>query len=127
MKADHHDGWDADDNEGRAGSQDQASLARARDGFVPTPPDFADEVLVTTVPLTPRTELRARLQTWKGERRLDIRAFSLYKGGEWGPTQRGISLPLERAGDLLKAVRLLHEAAEREVDGVLDARIESTV
>lgn len=41
-------------------------------------PDFEDELLVATVPLTPKKELRAQLQSWKGERRCDLRVFTHY-------------------------------------------------
>jgi hypothetical protein len=110
-----NDPWVTVKFKGRDGWEERARIARETDDWIPAPSVFEDEVLVATVPLTEKTELRLRLQTWKGERRIDVRVFNHYvRKDEWGPTQRGVSLPIERAGDLLEAVRELHEAAKRE-------------
>jgi hypothetical protein len=77
--------------------------------------DFTNETLVASFPLTDKTELRARLQTWNEQRRADLRVYNLYKRtGEWGPTRRGVSVPVEQLSELLELVQGLVEAAERE-------------
>jgi hypothetical protein len=51
---------------------------------------------------------------FKGERRADLRVYTCYGSGEWGPTKRGINVQLEQAADLLLAAQAVADAARRE-------------
>jgi Transcriptional Coactivator p15 (PC4) len=77
--------------------------------------DFTEEATAAVIELNAKTQVRFRLQTWKNTRRLDIRIFNLYaKSGEWGPTSRGVSVPVKHTEELLAAVTALVEAARLE-------------
>ena len=65
------------------------------------------------IPRNAACQVRVEFSKYRGNPLLDIREFCLRNDGEWAPTQRGISLPADRARDLLAALQAeLAEAAD---------------
>jgi hypothetical protein len=74
------------------------------------------EVVAYTFPVGQTGEVRARLRTWDGRRRADLRLFVLNRDGERVPTKTGLSVDLESLPHLLAAVEALIAAAAPEPD-----------
>lgn len=71
----------------------------------------AQEQVVAVVPKGRRTEIRAVLREYDGELLAELRTFVRLKEGRWVPTVRGVALPAERVGELVKAAEALTQAA----------------
>lgn len=53
--------------------------------------------------------IRALVQFYRGRKMIHLRQF-YEQDGEWKPTQRGIALPVDKLGELEKAVAALRAA-----------------
>ena len=73
--------------------------------------DGQGERVVCTIPKGERCEIRAVLREYEGQQLAEVRVFLRKRDGGWLPTRRGVSVPVERADELLAAVRALAEAA----------------
>ena len=58
-----------------------------------------------------RCEVRAVIRPWEGQELAELRVFLRKGDGGWLPTRRGVSVPVERADELLAAAQALAEAA----------------
>ena len=58
-------------------------------------------------------QVRVEFSEYRANHLLDVREYYLRNDGDWAPTQRGISLPADRARDLLAAL-------QAEIDGAAD-------
>ena len=66
----------------------------------------------------PACQVRVALSVYRGNPVLDVREYFLTNAGEWAPTPRGVSLPADRARDLLAAL-------QAEIDGAADVAARS--
>jgi len=61
-------------------------------------------------------EIRATLQTFKGKPYAGIRTFGKNDAGEFVPTKKGLTVPVDLLGDLAQAVQALL-LADRKAQG----------
>jgi len=92
-----------------------------------------DEIVVYTFPKGKKSQVRAVLRQWGGRCLAELRTFvNVYRAEEieggvtyehkWLPTPRGLAVPVEQVGELLKAARALAaEAARRAGVSRVDA------
>jgi len=60
------------------------------------------------------TELvRARVSEFKGQTRADLRIFFKGEKGDWLPTKRGISFPLDQVAEMKTAINEIEKIAQK--------------
>jgi len=68
--------------------------------------------VVHGVPSGPRQETRFALYEIEGERLVDIRLFRMSRRGEWYPTARGCTFPLDQIGQIELAIAKMRHVLE---------------
>jgi len=63
-----------------------------------------DELLIESIDKDPGNRIHVRLSKFRERNYLDIRNFYETEGGEWKPTRKGISVPIEFYEDLMAAL-----------------------
>lgn len=75
---------------------------------------YADRVVHTIPKREGEEEIRATLNWYKGSLYAHLRLYFRTDGGEWKPTQRGVTLPAERLNELEAAIAALRSAVDAE-------------
>ena len=65
--------------------------------------------VITTFRKNSTEEVRATLSEFKGRQYASVRAYVEADSGEWVPTKKGLTLPVDLLPELARAVRLLSE------------------
>ena len=63
-----------------------------------------DEVLIQSIDKDPGNRIHVRISRFRERDYLDIRNFYETEDGEWKPTRKGISVPVEFYDDLMAAL-----------------------
>ena len=67
--------------------------------------------VIAVIHKSEKRQIQVSLATWRSRCFGDLRLFVL-KEGEWIPTQKGCTVPVDRLGELEEAVLKLRNAAE---------------
>jgi len=67
------------------------------------------EALVARISKNPTEEVRVSLTSYRGYDLVDIRVYYQDEQGEWRPTKRGVSLPIDSFGELRDAISKVEE------------------
>ena len=59
--------------------------------------------------------IRARISEFSGQTRADLRIFFKTENGEWYPTKRGISFPVDLMGKMKEAISKLEEESREAI------------
>ncbi len=59
---------------------------------------------VIAIQKSKKSEIRVSLGEFRGQERVDVRTFYRNDDGEFTPSRQGISLPVERVGELIDAL-----------------------
>ena len=79
---------------------------------MPATTDQADRVVFTIPTKRDGEEIRATLSTYRGAVRAHLRLYYRTADGEWKPTQKGVSVPIDHLDTLDDAVHALKAAAQ---------------
>lgn len=71
--------------------------------------DTYDGVLVGSIPKRATEEVFVGLREYRGTRFIDVRSYFLSANGEWRPSTKGVTLPVEAFGELAETVGRLGE------------------
>ena len=71
--------------------------------------DFYEGVLVGTVGKRPNEQILVGLREFRGTRFIDIRAYFETDGGEWRPTKKGVTLPIDAFPEFAEVIASLGE------------------
>jgi len=72
------------------------------------------ELVVAELERGPDQKIVIRKTVFRGREYLDIRNFFLSDSGEWLPTKRGIAIPWELKGELVRALARAEELASEQ-------------
>lgn len=76
--------------------------------------DTQQEVLVRSIERGLGDRIHVRVSQFKGRVYLDVRNFYEDEAGEWKPTRKGVSIPVEFYGELMDAL----VAAKSDIDRI---------
>lgn len=71
-----------------------------------------DRRLIHTIHKSAKHQIQVSLATYRGRTFGDLRTFVLNPRGDWIPTQRGCTVPLDQLEELEEAVARLRDASD---------------
>lgn len=57
------------------------------------------------IPKSQIEQINIGLSEYQGRRSLDMRSFMAFQGQDFAPTKKGVSIPIEKIDEVLKAVQ----------------------
>jgi hypothetical protein len=75
---------------------------------------MSDDRVIAALPMHDGAEIRISLSVFKGSPYFSIRQWFRADSGEWCPTKRGVTVSVERLGELETAIAKLREAVAKE-------------